>query len=234
MATSLVISDYSRYRGTPVYQDKASGQLFFGPWQPIDFPPALDDGWVTTNENKGLRLDLISSMEYGLPDLWWVIARANNISNPFTQLYGYATYARSPLIFAPDGRQCFYATSKNIGANYNVGNALGLTFKTTATTLDILQNGQPALNESYRDLSPYPLDIDGNYNPHFWGNLPSGLLNIIWTATDVLQPNISGIEGPMPVSTSSYLTGGVDERTISLRIPSMASIMAALDKAAAG
>jgi hypothetical protein len=232
MATSLTLSDFSRYRGTPVYQDKASGQLFFGPWQTIDFPPALDDGWVEINEDTGLRLDLISSQEYGVPDLWWAIARANAISNPFTQLYGYASFARSPLIFAPDRRQCFYATSKNIGANYNVGGSLGLTFKTTATTLDIFLAGNLAKNESYTNLSPYPLDINGSFNPHFWGNLPSGLLNIIWTATDVLQPNISGIPGPMPVSTSSYLTGGVDERKISLRVPSFSAVMAALDKAA--
>lgn len=232
MPRSLLLSDYSRYRGTPVYQDKASGQLFFGPWQPIDFPPALDDGWVEINENKGLRLDLIASREYGRPDLWWVIAQANSISNPFTQLYGYATFARSPLIFAPDGRQCFYATSKHIGANYNVGNSLGLTFKTTATTLDIFLAGKPAKNESYINLSPYPLDIDGKYNPYFWGNLPSGFLNIIWTATDILQPNISGIPGPQPVNTSSYLTGGVDERTLSLRIPAISNVMAALDRAA--
>jgi hypothetical protein len=232
-AQSLTLSDYSRYRGTPVYQDAASGQLFFGPWQPIDFPPASDDTWEEVNGDKGLRLDLISSKKYGRPDLWWVIARANDLSNPFTQLYGYASYARSPLIFAPDGRQCFYATSKNIGANYNVGNSLGLTFKTTATTLRIFLDGVLAKNESYINLSPYPLDEEGKYNPHFWGNLPSGLLNIIWTATDVLQPNISGIEGPQPVSTSSYLTGGVDERTIYLRLPSLSNVMSALDNAAA-
>ena len=230
MATpSLTLSDYSRYRGTPVYQDKTSGQLFFGPWQPIDFPPAPDDTWVPINENQGLRLDLISSTEYGRPDLWWVIARANDITNPFTQLYGYASYARSPLIFAPDGRQCFYATSKKIGANYNVGNALGLTFKTTATTLDIFQAGQ--LVDSFIDLSPYPLNVDGSYNNKFWGNLASGRLNIIWTATDILQPSISGIPGPQPVATSSYLTGGVDERTIYLRLPSLTNIMSTLDAA---
>ena len=230
MASSLFLSDYSRYRGTPVYQDKASGALFFGPWQVIDFPPALNDSWVEINEDEGLRLDLIASTEYGNPALWWVIAQANQISNPFTQLYGYASFARSPLIFAPDGRQCFYATSRHIGANYNVGNALGLTFTTTATTLAIYRAEK--LTESFTDLSPYPLDPEGNYNPLFWGNLPSGLLNIVWTATDVLQPSISGIPGPMPSNTSSYLTGGVDERKISLRLPSLASIVAALDRAA--
>ena len=231
MATSLFLSDYSRYRGTPIYQDKASGALFFGPWQVIDFPPALDDKWVEISEDEGLRLDLIAATEYGNPALWWVIAMANQISNPFTQLYGYASFARSPLIFAPDGRQCFYALSIKIGANYNVGNAHGLTFTTTATTIQIYKAEE--LAESFTNLSPYPLDIDGNYDPRFWGNLASGLLKIVWTATDVLQPSISGIPGPMPSNSSSYLTGGVDERKISLRLPSLALVTAALDQAAA-
>jgi hypothetical protein len=230
MAQTLFVPDYSRYRGTPVYQDKVSGQLFFGPWQTIDFPPAPDDEWLEINEEEGLRLDFIATTRYNNGALWWVIARANAISNPFTELYCYASYARSPLIFAPDGRQCFYATSIHIGANYNVGNAYGLTFKTTATTLNIFKAGE--LAESFTDLSPYPLDSEGNYNPFFWGNLPSGYLKIIWTATDILQPSISGIPGPMPVSTSSYLTGGIDERKISLRLPSFASVMAILDRAA--
>ena len=64
MAKSLFLSDYSRYRSTPVYQDIASGQLFFGPWQVIDFPAALDDSWVEINEDQGLRLDLIASEKY--------------------------------------------------------------------------------------------------------------------------------------------------------------------------
>src|SRR3981189_2565999 len=100
MPKSLSLSDFSSYRGTPVYQDKDSGQLFFGPCQVIDFPAASDDDWVEINEERGLRLDLIASSKYGRPDLWWVIAQANQISNPFTQLYGYASFARSPLIFA--------------------------------------------------------------------------------------------------------------------------------------
>jgi hypothetical protein len=231
MASSLFLPDSSRYRGTPVYQDKASGQLFFAPWQVIDFPPALDDGWAEINEDEGLRLDYIANAEYGNPALWWVIARANDITNPFTQLYGYASYARSPLIFASDGRQCFYAVAIHIGANYNTDNALGLTFKTTATTLDIFKAG--VLAESHSDLTPYPLNVKGNYDPSFWGHLPSALLKIIWTATDILQPAISGIPAPVPVSTSSYLAGGVDERKISLRLPSLSNITAALDRAAA-
>src|ERR1700747_1077537 len=168
MALTISLSDFSRYRGTPIYQDKTSGQLFYGPWQVIDFPPALDDKWVEINEDEGLRFDLIASTEYGSSALWWVIAQANDITNPFPQLYGYASFARSPLIFAPDGRQCFYATSIHIGANYNVGNVYGLTFKTTATTLNIFKAGE--LAENFTDLSPYPLDIEGNYNPFFWGN----------------------------------------------------------------
>jgi hypothetical protein len=100
-------------------------------------------------------LDLVSSNQYGRPDLWWVIAQANDISDPFTQLFGYPSKARSPVIFSSDGRACFYATSRQFGANYNAGGVQGLTFATTATTLKVYV--ADGLAETFTGLSPYPL-----------------------------------------------------------------------------
>jgi hypothetical protein len=224
---SLFVPSLSRYVGTKIYQDAASGQPFYGPWRAIDFPPALDDTWVQIRDLDGLRLDYLSIREYGTPDLWWVIARANDIQNPFTQLYGYASYAKSPTVFAADGRPCFYATAYSTGENYNVDNSKGLTFVTTETTLTVYVRN--LLAETFTDLSPYPLNEAGEVDRKFWGALPSAWIVVHWIATDVLRPSLSGIEGPRPAPTKSYLTGGVDPRYISLRIPSRNTISAVLD-----
>jgi hypothetical protein len=233
MATnSLFINTYSRYQGTVVYQDSASGQLFYGPWQSIIFPQAPDDSWIQIRTDDGLRLDNVSQNAYGTPALWWVIAEANDISNPFTQVYGIASYARSPLIFSIDSRPCFYATSKNLGNNYNVDSSLGITFTTTATTLVIRVAGRA--EEVFLNLSPYPQNIDGSTNLFFWGAVNSNWININWVSPDVLQPAISGITGPTPASVTSYLTGGVDEMIISLRVPSINNVMNTLSASAAG
>jgi hypothetical protein len=225
----VLIPVLSRYTGTKVYQDAASGQAYFGPWEAIDFPPAFDDDWVQIRDLDGLRLDYLATRIYGSPDLWWVIARANDIQNPFTQLYGYASYAKSPTVFAADGRPCFYATSYSTGEMYNVDNSKGLTFATTETTLSVYVRG--LLAETFTDLSPYPLDEAGAVDLKFWGAAPSAWIVIHWIATDVLQPSLSGIPGPRPQPTKSYLTGGVDPRYISLRLPSRDNVNAILDAA---
>jgi hypothetical protein len=223
----LLIPAFSRYTGTKIYQDTTSGEAFFGPWTAIDFPPATDDSWVTIRDLDGLRLDYVSYRNYGTSDLWWVVARANDIQNPFTQLYGYTAYAKSPLVFAADGRACFYATAREPGQAYNVDDVKGLTFQTTETTLTVYVAGLFA--ESYNALSPYPLDEAGNVDLKFWGAAPSAWLVVHWVATDILRPSLSGIEGPRPQPTRSYLTGGVDPRKIALRLPSRDHISAILD-----
>lgn len=228
-ANTLFVPDFSRYKGTNVYQDKASGQMFFGPWGAIDFPEALDDRWVRIRGRDGLRLDLVASAEYGTPQLWWVLAAANQISNPFTQLYGYAAYARSPLIFSDDARACFYATAMQYGENKNVDELYGLTFKTTATTFRVYVAGE--LTETFENLTPYPLNVNGSINYKFWGRLISAWVKINWVATDILQPVLSGIPAPVPTVISSYLTGGVDDRMLSLRVPSLTNVMSILDSA---
>jgi hypothetical protein len=231
----IVVGLTSRYRGTPVYQDLSSGQIYFGPYQSIKFPPASDDTWVFIRSSEGIRLDLIASQPppngYGSPAYWWVIAAANDIQNAFTQIYGFAQYARSPLIFSTDSRPCFYATAVEFGENYNVDNSLGITFKTTPTTLEVFVAG--ALKETFTNLSPYPLTTSGAPNPQFWGSVPSAWVKINWVSPDILQPALSGISGPTPDNFTSYLTGGVDEMLVSLRLPSLSNVISTLNAAAA-
>jgi hypothetical protein len=226
MSATLQVNPYSRYQGTKVYQDAASGQLFYGPWQAIIFMPAADDTWVQIDSDQALRLDLVSQNVYGTPYLWWVLAEANDISNPFTQLYGYASYARSPTIFSTDSRPCFYAQSLQLGSNYNVDSSLGITFKTTATTLQVFVGG--GLRETFAGLSPYPQNIDGSPNLNFWGSVNSNWISINWVSPNTLQPSLSGITGPVPASITSYLAGGVDNTILSLRVPSINNVMSTL------
>lgn len=231
MATpKLTIPFSSRYNGTKVYQDPKTGSLYFSVWQPIDFPPRVDDTWYNlTNEYEGLRLDLVSYKVYQTTDFWWVIAQANNINNPFVDIYGYASYARSPLVFSPDFRQCFYAVSNNVGSMYNTDNYLGITFQTTATTLQVFKAG--VLQETFNSLSPYPLTTDGLVDPDFWGNVNSNWIKIKWTSPNTLRPSISGVNAPVPVSGTFYMSGGTDITNIQLRCPSLLSITTALQNA---
>lgn len=228
--TSLIVPPTSRYSGTRILQDSASGQLYYGPWTPIDFPPAPDDTWEQIKGRDGLRLDLLSIKKYGVPDFYWVICRANDIQNPLTQVYGYASYAKSPIIFAADGRSCFWLRALNIGSRYNVDDVEGITFSTTNTTLKIYISGE--LKETFTDLSQYPYKTDGTADIQFWGAIGSVYVQCNWIATDILQPELSGIVGPQPQPTNSYLDGGVDPRTLSLRMPSISNIQTTLANAA--
>ena len=47
----------------------------------IYFPPSDQDSYVIVNREN--RLDLVAESIYGNAELWWVIALANDILNPF-------------------------------------------------------------------------------------------------------------------------------------------------------
>lgn len=230
MALSLQLDSFSRYQGTTLLQDvsKGTGSLYFGNWRPISFPEADDDGWMEVKGSQGLRLDRISSKIYGTPELWWAIACANQIANPFTQLYGIAAYAKSPVVFSADARECFYVTAKQYGANYNIDAPQGLTFSTTGTSLSVYVISK--LVETFTGLSSYPLDTSGNDDPKFWGNVPSKFLTVNWLSATTLRPELTGAApAPVPGNVSSYLTGGVDESVLMLRIPSLTNVITVLD-----
>ena len=61
--------------------DSVSGSVTF--WDTPDFPyliPQADDVYVVIDQYHLGRLDLLAYQQYGDPDLWWVIALANNIN----------------------------------------------------------------------------------------------------------------------------------------------------------
>ena len=79
-----VTSDQSRYAGTDVieYEDGTTCQKT---WEVPEFPETDEDQYYEVKFYKW-RLDLIADEVYGNQNLWWVIAAANNIIDPFMEL----------------------------------------------------------------------------------------------------------------------------------------------------
>lgn len=67
------------FGNTPVHQ--VGGEFVFALRRPAVLPDETDELWTSTQASE-YRLDLVSELFYGVPDLWWVIADANNISDP--------------------------------------------------------------------------------------------------------------------------------------------------------
>jgi len=79
---------FSMFAETPVYHGieatidgERQESLVFGLMRsPV--VPSADDEIFTVPPGGRYRLDLISQSFYGVPDLWWVIARVNNLIDP--------------------------------------------------------------------------------------------------------------------------------------------------------
>ena len=67
---------------------EAGFQLYDGTylWDPFIsrpvIPESTDDLYHDLSAGEAGKLDIVSFYYYGTPDLWWVIAAANNILNP--------------------------------------------------------------------------------------------------------------------------------------------------------
>ena len=89
MTRKITLSYDSRYINTQLLQlvDDTTGNpinaFVWGVWTPIDFEKSSRDKIVTVSRRLVGRLDLLAFDSYGNPNLWWVIARANDISDPF-------------------------------------------------------------------------------------------------------------------------------------------------------
>lgn len=77
----VTLPTYSMFTTTPVYE--VDGEFVFGLRRESVLPHATDDLWKTTQAAEN-RLDLVSELFYGVPNLWWVIAAVNNITDPLT------------------------------------------------------------------------------------------------------------------------------------------------------
>jgi len=81
---SEIVHDYSRFFRQSVYRE--SGEMFWGTWIPPEIPFSPQDVYHEVAEKDERRLDLISYRWYKTPELWWVIAEANNLMFPVDDL----------------------------------------------------------------------------------------------------------------------------------------------------
>jgi hypothetical protein len=74
----IELPPYSMMAKTPVYD--VGGTIVFGLMADVIVPDLTDNLFIIPLEGVN-RLDLISDEFYGTPELWWVLARVNNIQD---------------------------------------------------------------------------------------------------------------------------------------------------------
>jgi hypothetical protein len=83
MAAKLQLKQNSAFSNTPVYQ--VGSDVVFGLRRTV-IPPDPTDFIVQVTQGLIGRLDLIAYEVYGSVELWWVIAEANQIVDPLTEV----------------------------------------------------------------------------------------------------------------------------------------------------
>jgi hypothetical protein len=78
---------------TPVYD--VSGTTVFGLRREV-IPPDPSDRIITITQQLQSRLDLLSGEIYGTVNLWWILAEANQMVDPWTEVSA-GTKLRVPL-----------------------------------------------------------------------------------------------------------------------------------------
>lgn len=83
MPQSVQLPPNSAFVKTPIYQ--VGDKVAFGLRRPV-VPPADDDQLVEVTQGWEGRLDLLSADFYGTPELWWVLAEANQMIDPLGEV----------------------------------------------------------------------------------------------------------------------------------------------------
>lgn len=76
-------SRYSRYKDCKLLIDEETGDKLLSVREPISVPSSPTDIYHRVKSNEVTRLDMLASEYYKNPLLWWVIAEANEIYDPF-------------------------------------------------------------------------------------------------------------------------------------------------------
>lgn len=89
MTKRIKLPPFSHLQKTPLFQikDKRTKTLTsvytWGRWERIDFEPRADDLFHLVTDGDVGRLDLLAKRYYEDVNMWWVIADANLIWDPF-------------------------------------------------------------------------------------------------------------------------------------------------------
>ena len=73
-------SKVSRYKRLKVYRDETN--VYFDIPEYLEIPHHPDDQYFSVTQKYIDRIDLVSHKFYNESKLWWVIAKANNLTNP--------------------------------------------------------------------------------------------------------------------------------------------------------
>ena len=76
----------SRYKHISIYKNPDDEQFYYGVWTIPTIDEQPQDTYYTVKVTENRRLDKIAQTIYGNYLLWWIIAVANNISDPFVEL----------------------------------------------------------------------------------------------------------------------------------------------------
>lgn len=90
----MEIDARSRYQFSNLYSD--NGKPYWGTRPPVDIPASEDDQFHLVTQADERRIDLIAHKYYDDVNLWWIIAEANNITNPLRLEVG--TVLRIPAL----------------------------------------------------------------------------------------------------------------------------------------
>lgn len=86
-----------RYKNCKLLEDEDTSEILLSTREVKEIPPNSADIYHRVKSNEVSRLDILAHQYYKNPLLWWVIAQANNISDPF-KLIEAGTLIRVPAI----------------------------------------------------------------------------------------------------------------------------------------
>lgn len=75
-----------RYKNCKVLEDIETGDILLSTREIIDIPVSENDIYHRVASHESTRLDIIAHQYYKNPLLWWVIAQANNLYDPFSPI----------------------------------------------------------------------------------------------------------------------------------------------------
>lgn len=224
-STSYTISANSRYKNTPLYITE-DGHPFWGIWNPITFPPSVNDTYTTLQKPFDcMRFDCFAFNLLNNFELWWVLCEANNIANPFKEVNGSNSPAVSNIVYSTSEKPMMRFISKIDGPENNSGNSSGLTMIVYEDSLKVCLNYNVV--ETFKNLSVYRTVLNsqtGTYitNPNFWGNVKSKYIQVEWVYDK--EPD-STLKAPGNINGKTYyMFGGSRFSRKTLRVPGTMSI----------
>ena len=75
-----------RYKSCTILKDLYTGESLLSTREIYDIPSSSSDIYHELKSNEVCRLDILAHKYYRNPLLWWVIAQANEIYDPFIRL----------------------------------------------------------------------------------------------------------------------------------------------------